>query len=251
MPFSPAHPAAVLPLIRWCPKQLSFPALVIGALTPDIGYLFGIEQFCHNWLGSLGFCVPVGLVLICFFYAVRMPIVTLLPPTHRQALLPYCAQRHGTWGSLVFSLLIGAWTHLVWDSFTHEDGWLVLHLSLLRQPLLSMDGHELKLCRGLWFLSSALGMIVLTVKYSSWLKDAKSSSSIGGAKEWRYYVSWASILLIVAAVAAAINVRRFQGKERVYEFYNFFHDSLAVFLVITGLLLIVIGLFMRAIRSKS
>jgi Domain of unknown function (DUF4184) len=249
MPFSPAHPAAVLPLTRWCPKYLSFPALVIGALTPDIGYLFDIEEFCHSWLGSLEFCLPMGLVLIGLFYAVRMPLVTLLPPTHRQALQPFCAQRHGAWGNLIFSLLIGTWTHLLWDSFTHEDGWLVLHFSLLRQPLASMGGHELQLCRGLWILSSALGMILLTVKYSLWLKEVKGSASLGAAKEWRYYLSWATILLIVAAIAAAFNVQRFKGKTGVYEFYNFIHDSLAAFLVMTGLLLIVIGLILRALRK--
>lgn len=251
MPFSPAHPAAVLPLTRWCPKYLSFPALVIGALTPDIGYLFDIEEFCHSWLGSLVFCLPVGLVLIGLFYAVRMPLVTLLPPTHRQALQPLCARRHGAWGILVFSLLIGAWTHLLWDSFTHEDGWLVLHLSLLRQPLASMGGHELKLCRGLWLLSSVLGVILLTVRYLSWLKQVKSSAPLGAAKEWRHYLSWATILLIVTVIAAALNVHQLKGEESVYEFYNFIHDSLAAFLVITGLLLIVVGLILRAIRSKS
>jgi hypothetical protein len=251
MPFSPAHPAAVLPLTRWCPKHLSFAALVIGALTPDIGYLFGIDSFCHNWLGSLGFSLPVGLFLIVLFYAVRKPLVTLLPPTHRLALQPFCAQRHGAWGTLVYSLLIGSWTHLLWDSFTHEDAWLVLHLSLLRQPLASIGGRQLQLCRGLWVLSSALGMILLIVKYSSWLKEVKGSSSLGAAKEWRYYLSWATILLIVAVIAAALNIQRLKGEESLYEFYHFIHDSLAAFLVMTGLLLVLIGLILRALRSKS
>ena len=34
MPFTLAHPAAVLPLRRW----LWFPGLVAGAVAPDVGY---------------------------------------------------------------------------------------------------------------------------------------------------------------------------------------------------------------------
>ena len=40
MPFPLAHPAAVLPFRRYCSRWLNFPALVIGSLVPDLGYLF-------------------------------------------------------------------------------------------------------------------------------------------------------------------------------------------------------------------
>jgi len=59
MPFPVAHPAAVLPLRRYCPRYLSFPALVVGSLSPDLGYLFGhlhADWFSHRfWAGSFGF----------------------------------------------------------------------------------------------------------------------------------------------------------------------------------------------------
>jgi hypothetical protein len=41
MPFPLAHPAAVLPLRRYCPKYLSFPVLIVGSLVPDVGYCLG------------------------------------------------------------------------------------------------------------------------------------------------------------------------------------------------------------------
>jgi hypothetical protein len=59
MPFPVAHLAAVLPLRRYCPRYLSFPALVVGSLSPDLGYLFGhlhTDWFSHRfWAGSFGF----------------------------------------------------------------------------------------------------------------------------------------------------------------------------------------------------
>jgi Domain of unknown function (DUF4184) len=38
MPWTLAHPAAVLPLRPLCPHRLSFGALVVGSVSPDIGY---------------------------------------------------------------------------------------------------------------------------------------------------------------------------------------------------------------------
>ena len=89
MPFPLAHPAAVLPLRRCCPRYLSFPALVIGSLCPDSGYLFHAGNFSHRFLaGSFGFCLPVGLVLVLVFYGVRRPVIGILPASYRRLLLP-------------------------------------------------------------------------------------------------------------------------------------------------------------------
>ena len=38
MPWTFAHPAAILPLRRFCPAPLDFSALVIGSMVPDLGY---------------------------------------------------------------------------------------------------------------------------------------------------------------------------------------------------------------------
>jgi hypothetical protein len=38
MPFPLAHPVAVLPFRRYCPRFFSLPALVAGSLVPDYGH---------------------------------------------------------------------------------------------------------------------------------------------------------------------------------------------------------------------
>ena len=66
MPFPLAHPAAVLPLRRFCPGRLSFLALVIGSVVPDVAYCFGpldVDVFAHTLPGSLVFCLPMGWLL--------------------------------------------------------------------------------------------------------------------------------------------------------------------------------------------
>src|SRR5215472_4410846 len=88
MPFPLAHPAAVLPIRRWF-KWLSFPALVIGSLVPDAGYL--IPQFgdlSHDILGSILFGLPVGGLMLAAFYALRRPVVIRTPSRLRRSILP-------------------------------------------------------------------------------------------------------------------------------------------------------------------
>ena len=135
MPFPLAHPAAILPLRRYCQRYLSFPALIIGSLSPDVGYFSGhfrLGEFSHRLLpGSFGFCLPVGLLLVLVFYLVRSPVVSILPARYRPAFLPLCQRPVGSPFVIVVSLLIGAWTHLLLDSITHPDGWLVEHLPVL------------------------------------------------------------------------------------------------------------------------
>jgi len=171
MPFTLAHPAAVMPLRRYCPRWLSFPALVIGSLTPDAGYLFGearFGSFTHRFLGSLGFCLPVGLLLVALFYGLRSPLVSMLPATYQRAFLPLCRRPAGSIWAIVISLLIGAWTHQAWDSFTHTTGWCVQHVPLLRAPLISVAGRTARVCHVLWYGCSFAGVVWLFLLFERW-----------------------------------------------------------------------------------
>jgi hypothetical protein len=41
------------------------------------------------------------------------------------------------------SILLGAWTHTVWDSFTHPDGWAVTHLAILHATVIHVGTTSL------------------------------------------------------------------------------------------------------------
>jgi hypothetical protein len=81
--------------------------------------------FAQFFPGIIVFCLPVGLVLLLVFYAVRLPIVALLPDGFRQVFLPLCQKPVDSFSRIVVSLLIGAGTHLFLDSIAHENGSLV------------------------------------------------------------------------------------------------------------------------------
>jgi len=176
MPCTFSHPAAVLPLRRFCPRPLDFTALVIGSLTPDLGYYahtFALATFAHTPAGTLIVCLPSGIVLYLLFLCVREPVCHILPSRHKQALLPLCGKVPPFLPyrclSVSISILIGAWTHILWDSFTHPTGWFVQRIAWLRDPLPEVGGT---VC-GYYILqqlSTITGAGIIAFTYWKWIK---------------------------------------------------------------------------------
>ncbi len=168
MPFPLAHPAAVLPLKRFCPRWLSFPALVVGSLSPDAAYVFAklkVEQVSHRPMGIVYFCIPAGLLFLVLMYASRSWFINRLPARYRGAFLPDRWRPFGSVVVVLFSLLIGAATHLLWDSITHKGAWVVSQLPVLDMAVASFGGHAVRVCRILWYASSFAGVAILCVAY--------------------------------------------------------------------------------------
>ena len=179
MPFPMAHPAAVLPLRRCCPRWFDFPALVIGSLCPDAGYYFGrlhLEKLSHRLVaGSFGFCLPVGLLLLVLFYFVRRAVVERLPARLRRVFEPLCLRPAGSPLIIAVSLLVGSWTHIFLDSLTHENGWLVEHLPVLQASLVATKYH-FQICDLLYALCTCAGAAYVAVVYLAWLEWAAGIS---------------------------------------------------------------------------
>lgn len=161
MPFTLAHPAIVLPLRR----RLWFPGLVAGSIAPDVGYYvpLGVDgELTHAPLG-----VPVdlllGALLLLVGWAAYRPLLSLLGKT-ASATWP------GLWRALV-AMTVGAATHLVWDTFTHTDGWAVQHWAALR---ISIVGPH-RLYNVIGYVSSIVGLLVLGWFAARWYSRAEST----------------------------------------------------------------------------
>lgn len=173
MPFTLAHPAAVLPFRRFDSRLFNFPALVAGSVSPDFGYCLRrleLDKFSHSFLGSFAFCLPVGLGLLALFHALSR----LLHGPESRVLSPPSPHNSPVVRSLVvlLSILIGSWTHLVWDSFTNNSGWAVEHIAALQIQLLSVAGHQARVCHALWYASSFLGAMWVCLAYANSAHDS-------------------------------------------------------------------------------
>ena len=164
MPFTLAHPAAVLPL-RALPF-MALPPLIVGSLTPDlIGFLpYQLERTLlnsHSFLGTVLLDLPVGCLVLFMLMLFRNALVRPLWEPHR-AIIADSLNSHFThprhWLIALPSLLAGSWTHIVWDSFTHVNYWTYRHFPVLYRPLFPDGLHHLALFHALQYLTSALGL---------------------------------------------------------------------------------------------
>lgn len=143
MPFTfLAHQAAIAPLKLMRPTWFSGTALAVGSMSPDFVYFLrgqAVGHFGHTPLGLLVFCLPLSIALTWLVQRVLVaPVTRHLPdcgPFHlRDLTLIDDKERLGArrWWLLVStSALIGAATHVAWDSFTHNQAWGVQRLPIL------------------------------------------------------------------------------------------------------------------------
>jgi hypothetical protein len=207
MPWTFAHPAAVLPLRKAFRERLSFCALVVGSMSPDFPFYFGsfaLSRKAHTLWGLFAICLPSGLALIAIIRGLHKPIGGLLPSPHRQRILSLAPLRSlrnlpgFIWASI--ALLIGGFTHLVWDSFTHESGYSVLHWPILQTKIVFLGGKAFELYEVLQYLSSVLGAGIVILAYRRWVRsrDTFPHAKAQADDRWRYR------LLAVIAIAAAV-----------------------------------------------
>ncbi|WP_219818766.1 MULTISPECIES: DUF4184 family protein [unclassified Streptomyces] len=222
MPFTLSHPAAVLPLMR---RPFVPAALVAGALAPDVPYFLNTlgvsETSPEDWYGpllnatethSLGVGPAVGLplavMLVAVYRMLRAPVTALLPSglrlpePERTTGLPAKA-RHTLW--LLLSALIGIASHLVWDSFTHGDGFLVTHVQALRAPALGgLTGARMLQSASTVFGLAAVGLCL-------WRRRdrLRSHGGTGTVARPGPVTRWSVVALLVAApvLGAAVNLR--------------------------------------------
>ncbi len=113
--------------------------LVVGSMSPDLLYFValepGVDERSHTWVGLVAMDLPIALGVIGAVYWLVVPaVVALAPRWVRVRVVPVRPPELDVRGVLwlVVSVLLGGVTHLVWDSFTHHEGWVVRHYPELR-----------------------------------------------------------------------------------------------------------------------
>jgi uncharacterized protein DUF4184 len=185
MPFTVSHLAAVAPIAR---RPLSVPALVCGAMAPDLPYYLNLlalpvsATLTHSLLGILVADVPLALAMLAVYYGLlARPLTALVPARHRHLVPAAGMARQGErpvkvkvklLATVVVSAVIGALTHIVWDAFTHPSGTMVQAIDALRAPAFG----RLRVYQLLQHASSLIGMAV-TVAW--WLRSRQPAMSPG------------------------------------------------------------------------
>ncbi|MFF8589691.1 DUF4184 family protein [Streptomyces althioticus] len=222
MPFTLSHPAAVLPLLR---HPFSPAALICGAVAPDVPYFLGaagIPVSAQSWyepflnattshqMSGIGVPALFAAALLAVYAVVRRPVVALLPARSS----PVGERRLGDplrrAGWVLLSLAIGISTHLVWDAFTHADGYLVTHLAVLRSRVVG----DLTVARALQHLSTATGLLAVVV--AMWRRLRNAHARPGAATDTLPTLTRRVVaggLTVAALLGAAVNAGPLTGRQ--------------------------------------
>ena len=203
MPFTLAHPALVLPL-----RGLGLPttAMVAGAMAPDLPQMLGVSgpsearSWSHSATGVVTVDLVIGMVAVVLWYTFyRRPLVDLAPDPWRSRLPERVRIGPLTWLLCVPGVIVGAATHVIWDSFTHKDEWGTEHVALLRETFRGAAVYD-------WaqHLSSAFGLAVVTMVAMRYLARLPEQPPRSGPLVARWAlvvaVAWGGLLGIGIAV---------------------------------------------------
>ena len=126
-------------------------------------------RLTHTLPGTVLFCLPAGLLALAVYHkVVERPLFTLLPAQIRKkvdAPGKFSFSPGSRFVKIAASILLGAFTHVVWDSFTHRYGEGVLLFPFLSNSV-SVLGKPIFLYKLLQHLSSVLGLLLVGFWFS-------------------------------------------------------------------------------------
>ena len=241
MPFTFSHPAAVLPL-NYLPKRwFSLTGLVVGSMVPDFEYFIRMRVlsiYSHTWMGLFWFDLPLGLLLMYVYNKIiKDNLIDHLPIFLNRRFSAFRNSKSSQRNLLIIiiSVLIGAASHLIWDSFTHPMGYFVLHTRHLKHHV-ALFHHTFLFYNILQHLCSIAGALIIVI--AIW---QMTPENISIQKPIIYY--W---LMIISTAIIVLAVRLFAGLS-----FQQYGDVIVT--VISGLLigLIIVSVFTKKIVKHS
>jgi hypothetical protein len=252
VPFTLAHPAAILPLRGM--RYLRTAPLIIGAMAPDLPYFLptNLEHRMpetHEFAASYTNDLALGYLMLLVIFVLRRPLTALLSPRSRwlclNALAPFRTER-SAWVFAAFAILVGVWSHLLWDSATHSDGWVVRRVAALSAPV-TLGGYTGPMCHVLQYISSAFGLIVMAVWFWRLPAPARAPVADGATRS-----AVGPILVLVATAAVLIGAVQAMGfYQRTSQIYGTTHTFLTHSLAWFAALYLVAGIVIALEHSSE
>lgn len=162
MPFTVAHVVAARPLWRAAGRRLPLSAIAVGSVAPDLEYLGHLDTertIGHELWGVVVLDLPLALALLGLWHGLyKRPVAALVsrrlrPPidTSRFAFAPL-----SRFAAVVLGTLVGIGGHLLWDGFTHRDGFITTRVWFLEEAIGRPHVYDL-----FNYASTAVGLVLL------------------------------------------------------------------------------------------
>jgi len=228
MPFTFSHPAIILPL-RYLPKSwFSLTALIIGSLTPDFEYFLRMKvksDYSHTLNGIFWFDLPFALLLTFLFHNLtRNLLFQNLPYFIKNRILIFTdfdwnIYFKRNWLIVLISLLVGIFSHIFWDAFTHKHGYFVNQFDAF-QNILLLFGIEIPFWKIAQHSSTLFGIVVILYAFSKLPKVFYTQTTIN-----KLY--WIAVILFTATII----LMRFALHPKALNIGNLIVTFIASFLI--------------------
>jgi hypothetical protein len=205
MPFTLAHTAAARPLWRVTGCRWPLSAIVVGSVAPDLEYLWHLDTertVGHTPGGVLLLDLPLALLLLAAWHGLhKAAVAALFSPRLRPPidLTPFPYRPLGRFGVVVASVLLGIAGHLLWDGFTHRDGFITTRVWFLEEAIGRPHVYDL-----FNYASTVLGTVLLGWW---WWRSVPNSDAIPLLPAGRRTPSVAFLVAVTAAGGIANGVR--------------------------------------------
>ena len=202
MPLTFCHPAIVLPLKKLKPNWFSMTRLIIGSMSPDLEYFSRMEILAthsHLFWGVLYFDLPIALIYCFVFHLfVRNILINHLPDFFKERFAQFLnfdwinyLKKH--WIIVIVSIIIGAYSHLFWDAFTHEWGYFAKLIPALQEVWFTKP-IEVKGYKFLQHFSTFLGAIFIAFWIYKMPKEPILKTKFD-------YIFWLKIILFTTIIS--------------------------------------------------
>jgi len=203
MPFTLAHPAVLFPLLKKN-QYFSATALVVGSMVPDIEFIAQMHQSsncAHHFPGIFLINIPLGIMVCFLFHAfVKKGLIENLPIWFRSRFqfslrmdwIQYALENKLV---VVSSLAVGILSHIALDAFTHEIGFFVQMLPILKNNILVFN-NSMPIYHFLQIISSVIGLTGL-LQFIWKLPNDKQVSSKSSPGYWLSFLLLVVMLIIV------------------------------------------------------
>jgi uncharacterized membrane protein (DUF485 family) len=176
MPFTPTHIVAILPIAGIKRFPLPFSALAIGSMIPDFPLFVAISpsySTTHSIPGVITACLPLGLgCFLVFHVLMKRPLFALLPTAiqgrcRRIATRPIEPTLRFFAGASA-AIVVGACSHVFWDSFTHRGRWGTQIFPHLNETALTIGDYAMAGAEVFQHGSTLVGLPLLLLFLTIW-----------------------------------------------------------------------------------
>ncbi|MFC0047373.1 DUF4184 family protein [Rheinheimera tilapiae] len=145
MPFTISHAIVAYPVHHLARKKIRVMPVVIGSMSPDFPYLFlmtPVHAPGHSVPGVLIYCLLPALLILALWYRwLEKPILKLLALPRAQI-----SFNIGEILLIILGVLIGAYSHVLWDATSHAYGYFVhnsdfWHTEVFDLPLYKLNQY--------------------------------------------------------------------------------------------------------------